>query len=337
MQILQNVSLLPYNTFGIDLPARYFAAITDKYQLQSVTDDGTIPEAKHILGGGSNILLTKPVDGIVLQNKLQGIRIVKETETHTWLNVGAGEVWHNLVMHVIASGWSGIENLALIPGTVGASPIQNIGAYGVEVKDTIESVTAWHWEEKTFVTYANAACNFGYRDSVFKNALKGKVFITDVTFRLNKQPQYNISYGAIAQELEKMDVQKLSAKAIADAVIAIRSSKLPDPQQIGNAGSFFKNPAVTKAHYKQLHQQYPEMPSYPFNEEMVKVPAGWLIEQCGWKGYRRGDTGVHQKQALVLVNYAHATGAEVWQLSGDIVQSVKDKYDIELEREVQVW
>jgi UDP-N-acetylmuramate dehydrogenase len=240
-------------------------------------------------------------------------------------------------MYAIANDWAGVENLALIPGTVGAAPIQNIGAYGVEAKETIESVTAWHWEDKCFYTYSNFECTFGYRDSIFKHQLKDKVFITSVTFKLNKKPSFNTTYGAIEQELQKMGVTELSIRAIADAVIAIRTSKLPDPKQIGNAGSFFKNPTIPITQFNNLKQQHPNIPSYPVDAQTVKVPAGWLIEQCGWKGYRRGDTGVHEKQALVLVNYGHAVGSEVWQLSGDILQSVEDKFGIVLEREVQVW
>jgi UDP-N-acetylmuramate dehydrogenase len=251
--------------------------------------------------------------------------------------VQAGKVWHELVMYAIANGWAGIENLALIPGTVGASPIQNIGAYGVEAKETIDSVTAWHWEDRKFLNFQNSECRFGYRDSIFKHELKDRVFITSVTYRLNKKPVFHTAYGAISEELQKMNVQELSIKAIAEAVIAIRSSKLPDPKQIGNAGSFFKNPTIDVAHFELLQLNYPNIPSYPAPGEMVKIPAGWLIEQCGLKGYRHGNTGVHARQALVLVNYGGATGNEVWQLSNEVIQSVKERFGVELEREVQVW
>lgn len=335
MQLLQNISLLPYNTFGIDAIAEHFASLHSKDELYDIAKQNF--SSINILGGGSNILLTKPVAGLTLHNKLKGIETVAENNEHVWLRVSAGEVWHELVLHVIDKGLHGIENLALIPGTVGAAPIQNIGAYGIEAKETIDSVTAWHWQEQAFATYTNEQCKFGYRDSIFKHQLKGKVLITDVTFKLNKQPHYNITYGAIEQELEKMGVTELSSRAIANAVIAIRSSKLPDPKQIGNAGSFFKNPTIPVAHYEKLKVEYPNIPSYPFSDTMLKVPAGWLIEHCGWKGYRKGDAGVHEKQALVLVNYAKATGAEIWQLSGDILKSIADKFGIELEREVQVW
>jgi UDP-N-acetylmuramate dehydrogenase len=336
MQLLQNVSLKPYNTFGIDTPAAHFIEVSAVDMLPAVTD-ATAGMHRRVLGGGSNVLLTQPVTGAVIYNSIKGIHKDKEDGEHVWLTVSAGEVWHSFVMYAIANGWAGVENLALIPGTVGAAPIQNIGAYGVEAKETIESVTAWHWEDKCFYTYSNFECTFGYRDSIFKHELKDKVFITSVTFKLNKRPSFNTTYGAIEQELQKMGVTELSIKAIADAVIAIRTSKLPDPKQIGNAGSFFKNPTIPITQFNNLKQQHPNIPSYPVDAQTIKVPAGWLIEQCGWKGYRRGDTGVHEKQALVLVNYGHAIGSEVWQLSGDILQSVEDKFGIVLEREVQVW
>ncbi len=337
MQVHQNISLKPYNTFGMDVPAEYFLELDDEGLLPGIAIDTLLPKAKRVLGGGSNVLLTKPVSGLVLLNRMKGIEKVKEDDVHVWLRVQAGEVWHELVMHAISNGWAGIENLALIPGTVGAAPMQNIGAYGVEVKETIELVTAWHWEEQMFVTYNNEECKFGYRDSLFKHALKDKVFITAVTFRLNKTPWFNTSYGAIEHELQKMNVQELSIKAIADAVIAIRSSKLPNPKEIGNAGSFFKNPTIPLSQYEHLASIHPGIPSYPVDDAHVKVPAGWLIEQCKWKGYRNGDAGVHEKQALVLVNYNQAKGNDIWQLSTEIIASVEERYGIILEREVQVW
>lgn len=334
MQIQQNISLLPYNTFGIDVAAEYFTTLSDSADLAAL---GALPYEKHILGGGSNILLTQPIKGMVIQNMLKGITVEKEDDANIWLRVQSGEVWHHLVLHAISKGLGGIENLALIPGTAGASPMQNIGAYGVEARETIESVTSWHWQQQAFITHTNSECRFGYRDSIFKHELKNKVFITSVVYKLSKQPVFNTSYGAIEQELAHMGVQQLSVQAIAQAVINIRSSKLPDPRQIGNAGSFFKNPTVSIAHFDQLREQYPGIPSYPFSDTLVKVPAGWLIEQCGWKGYRKGDIGVHAKQALVLVNYGKAKGSDIWALSGDIVHAVQEKYGIELEREVQVW
>jgi UDP-N-acetylmuramate dehydrogenase len=334
MNLLQNTSLKPYNTFGIDVPAEYFTELEDISGLPAI---GELPQQKHVLGGGSNILLTQPIKGLVIQNRLKGITIVKEDDDHVWLKVASGEVWHDLVLYVIERGWGGIENLALIPGTVGASPMQNIGAYGVEAKETIEEVTYWHWQERVFFTKRNNECAFGYRDSIFKHELKDKTFITSVVYRLNKQPRYNTSYGAIEHELEKMGVEELSVKAIAQAVIHIRTSKLPDPKVIGNAGSFFKNPTIPKEQFTALKQDHPDIPSFPAGDIMVKVPAAWLIEQCGWKGYKNGDIGVHAKQALVLVNYGSGNGAELWELSGEIVSSVKERFGVELEREVQVW
>ena len=334
MQLLQNISLKPYNTFGIDVQAEYFTELNDIFDLSEITD---LPQEKHILGGGSNILLTHPVSGLVIHNKLKGITIEKEDDNNVWINVQAGEVWHDVVIYAINKGLGGLENLALIPGTAGASPMQNIGAYGAEVKDTIESVTFWYWKEKVFLTYNNRDCAFGYRDSIFKSKFKERAFITSVVYKLSKKPVYNTSYGAVAQELEHMGVYELSAKAIAYAVMNIRNSKLPDPKKIGNAGSFFKNPTITKRHFDLLLTKYQSIPSYPVSGDLIKIPAGWLIERCGWKGYKRGDAGVHAKQGLVLVNYGSAKGTEIWKLSSEIVKSVKEQFNIELEREVQVW
>ena len=251
MNLLQNISLKTFNTFGIDVPAEYFLELDNGNLLPELTE---LSITKHILGGGSNILLTRPVKGLVLHNRLKGIIRIKEDDTHVWLKAEAGELWHNLVLYAIDKGWGGIENLALIPGTVGAAPIQNIGAYGVEARETIASVTCWNWDEKTTITYNNRDCKFGYRDSIFKHDLKDKAFITSVVFKLTKQPGFNTSYGAIEQELEELGVTELSVKAIAYAVMNIRKSKLPDPAVIGNAGSFFKNPTITKIKFTELLQ-----------------------------------------------------------------------------------
>lgn len=334
MTIQHNISLRPYNTFGIEAAAATFITVNDVAELAEIDK---MPGHKYVLGGGSNILLTAAPSGIVLRNELKGINRLVEDNDHVWLQVASGEVWHSLVVYAVEHGLGGIENLALIPGTVGASPMQNIGAYGVEVKDTIESVTYWHWEEGQFRHLTNSECLFGYRDSIFKHGLKDKAFITSVTYKLKKKPVFNTSYGAIEQELQQMGIKDLSVKAIADAVIRIRRSKLPDPAVIGNAGSFFKNPTIPKTQYEQLKKDNPDIPSYPVTDTMVKVPAGWLIEQCGWKGYRRDDIGVHARQALVLVNYGNAQGSDIWQLSTDVLESVKQRFGIELEREVQVW
>lgn len=333
MQLQHNISLLPYNTFGIDVPAAYFAVMHTEDDLNQISQ---LPHTVRILGGGSNILLTAPVPDIVLHNRLMGIDLLHEDKDHVWLSVKAGEIWHNLVLFAISHGWGGIENLALIPGTVGAAPIQNIGAYGVEVCNTIDSVTYWHLQHKQFVTLSNQACKFGYRDSVFKQELKGCILITSVVFKLSKHPILNTSYGAIEDELKHMNALP-AVDTVAQAVINIRSSKLPNPKEIGNAGSFFKNPTISHTQYAQLLAMHTGMPHFPAGNDRVKVPAAWLIEQCGWKGYRAGNAGVHTRQALVLVNYGGATGAALWQLSGQIVDSVLNKFGIELEREVQVW
>lgn len=337
MQLKENISLKPYNSFGIDRYAEQLIELTDETMLQEISNSKTLSTKRHIIGGGSNILLTQDLQGITILNKLRGIEQVKSDNDYVWLKVASGEVWHDFVLYAIEKKLSGIENLALIPGTVGAAPMQNIGAYGVEVKEVIEEVTAWHWREKKYYTYKNKDCKFGYRDSVFKHELKGEVFITEVVFRLHKTPTFRTSYGAIQQELEKKGVTKLSIQAIAEAVIAIRSSKLPNPKEIGNAGSFFKNPTISIDTYLALHKEYPEMPSYTVDEHTVKIPAGWMIEHCKMKGIKKGNAGVHKNQALVIVNHGDATGKEVWILSEEVLQAVKSRFGITLEREVQVW
>ena len=331
--IQHNISLRPYNTFGMDAPAAALIRLEDQRQLPALTAHAA---HRKILGGGSNILLTGPVEGLIIKNELRGISAEREDAEHVFIRAGAGELWHDLVLFAIRHGLGGIENLALIPGTVGASPIQNIGAYGVEVREAIEEVQGWSWAEKKIVILTNAECRFGYRDSIFKTVLRDKILVTSVLFKLNKQPVLRTDYGAITTELEAMKAAP-SVASIAQAVMNIRRSKLPDPAVIGNAGSFFKNPTIPAAQYISLQEKFPTLPHYPAGAGMIKVPAGWLIEQCGWKGFRRGDAGVHKAQALVLVNYGSATGSEIWALSEEIVQSVNARYGIVLEREVQVW
>ncbi|MBL7711547.1 MAG: UDP-N-acetylmuramate dehydrogenase [Chitinophagaceae bacterium] len=333
MEIVNQVSLKDKNTFGIDVQAASYTELTDTASLPALA----AYDEKRVLGGGSNILCTGPVSGLVIANKIKGIRLVQEDEQAVWLEVASGEVWHDLVLYAIERGWYGIENLALIPGTVGAAPIQNIGAYGVEVRDTIAWVQYFDWNDASFDTLSNEACRFGYRDSIFKQELKNRVFITSVCFRLPRKSTVNTSYGAIEEELRLAGVSEPGPADVAAAVIRIRSSKLPDPKVIGNAGSFFKNPVISLQQYLDLKKEHHDMPSYTVDESHVKIPAGWLIERCGWKGYRKDDYGVHAKQALVLVNYGKAEGAQIWQLSGDIVRSVQEQFGIELEREVQVW
>jgi UDP-N-acetylmuramate dehydrogenase len=288
-----------------------------------------------ILGGGSNVLFTQNFDGYVLKNGVRDIETVKEDLSHVYVKAGAGEIWHQFVLYCLERDLAGVENLSLIPGSVGASPMQNIGAYGVEIKDVFHDLEAYHIHDKKVVTFSAADCEFGYRESVFKNRFRNEFVILNVTFRLNKTPEFNTSYGAIEEELSKMN-EPLSINTISKAVINIRTSKLPDPKQIGNAGSFFKNPSVSNGKYNELKAAYPNMPGYPQTNGTVKIPAGWLIEQCGWKGYRRGDAGCHVRHTLVLVNYGNATGKEIYSLSEDILDSVVKKFGVVLEREVNV-
>jgi UDP-N-acetylmuramate dehydrogenase len=335
MQLLENISLKPYNTFGIDAMARYFGSFTSIEELSELlTIDSRLPTL--ILGGGSNVLFTKDFDGLVLRNELRGIKKIKEDESFVYIQAGAGENWHQFVLYCIENGWAGVENLSLIPGCVGASPMQNIGAYGVEIKEVFHELKAFHLKEKCNYTFCLKDCGFGYRDSVFKGKYKGEFVILNVTYKLRKQPVFNTSYGAIEQELERMGVKELSIKALSDAVINIRSSRLPDPKVIANAGSFFKNPEVPVAKYDELKSEFQALIAYPLANGNVKLAAGWMIEQCGWKGVRRGDAGCHEKQALVLVNYGKASGKEVLELSNEITQSVKNKFDVVLDREVNL-
>lgn len=337
--ILHNASLKALNTFGIDVNAKILATFASIDELGELLANPQIANEtnKMILGGGSNILFTKDYDGVVLRNSIRENEIVKEDQHHIWVRTGAGENWHEFVLYCIVNNFSGVENLSLIPGCTGASPMQNIGAYGVEIKEVFHSLEAFHLHDKTIVTFSNNDCQFGYRDSVFKNKYRNQFAITHVTFRLRKQPKFNTQYGAIEQELEKMGVTELSIKAISDAVIRIRQQKLPDPNVIGNAGSFFKNPAIPNKQFDSLKTQFPSIPGYENKVQgTVKVPAGWLIEQCGWKGYKNGDAGVHEKQALVIVNFGSATGAEIFNLSTQVKESVMEKFGIDLEREVNI-
>ena len=337
MMIQENISLKPYNTFGIDAQARYFSAFSSVEQLNALFSH-QLPTANRqlILGGGSNILLTKNYDGIVLKNEIAGIELIKEDHNHVYVKVGAGENWHQFVLHCLKHNYAGVENLSLIPGNVGASPMQNIGAYGVEIKDVFHGLEAFHLKEKRTETFSLNDCKFDYRESIFKKKYKDQFVITSVTYRLNKQPHFNTTYGAINSELEKMGVKELSIQAISQAVINIRSSKLPDWREIGNAGSFFKNPIISQQQLSGLKQKFPNIVSFPAGEGHAKLAAGWLIEQCGWKGHREGDAGCYPRQALVLVNYGNARGKEIYALSVKIIQSVKEKFGVQLEREVNI-
>ena len=343
MQIRPNEPLYVYNTFHIQAAAKYFAAFANLEELKELLEYFRTklvpanPEQRLlILGGGSNILFTKDIDGLVLKNEIKGIEVVNEDEDFYFVKAAAGENWHRLVMHCIEKNYAGMENLSLIPGNVGASPMQNIGAYGVEIKDIFYQLEAYDLKDNTLVIFALPECKFGYRESVFKHQYKGRFVILNVTFKLHKRPVFNIAYGAIREELEKMNVEHLSISHIARAVINIRSSKLPDPAITGNAGSFFKNPVVTNEQYLGLQKQYPELKGFGAGDMHTKLAAGWLIEQCGWKGFRRGDAGCYDKQALVLVNYGSASGTDVYKLSSAIISSVENKFGITLEREVNI-
>ncbi len=337
MNILQNFSLKQYNTFGIDAHAQYFAPFSNVGEAQQLLSNKRfLSISKFILGGGSNILFTKNIEGLVLKNELKGIELIKEDKRHVYVKAAAGENWHNFVVHCIQHNYAGLENLSLIPGNVGASPMQNIGAYGVELKDVFESLEALNRNDNRIVEFTANDCAFGYRESVFKRKYKDQFIILNVIFRLNKVPVFNTSYGAVEQELERMNVKELSIKAVSQAVINIRTSKLPDPKDIGNAGSFFKNPTIELKAYQLFERSYFNIPHYAVDDDHVKIPAAWLIEQCGWKGYRDGAAGVHPKQPLVLVNYGDASGEQIYDLSEKILQSVKQKFGIELEREVNI-
>jgi UDP-N-acetylmuramate dehydrogenase len=337
MQIQQNFSLKPYNTFGIDAKARYFSTFASVDVLSELlTTNHKLQTTNLILGGGSNILFTKDYDGLVLKNEITGIEKVEEDEEHVYVRAGAGENWHKFVLYCINNNWAGVENLSLIPGNVGASPMQNIGAYGAEIKDVFHELKAFHVGEKTNYTFQLKDCGFGYRESVFKHKYKGQFVILTVTYKLSKTPKLNTSYGAVEQELERMGVKQPGIKDVSKAVINIRSSKLPDPKEIGNAGSFFKNPVIPSSKFEMLKSEFENIIGYKNKDGSVKLAAGWLIEQCGWKGFRRGDAGCHPKQALVLVNYGSATGNEIYNLSEEILQSVKERFDVTLEREVNI-
>ena len=334
MKIQENISLKPFTTFGIDKKAKFFTTVETLDELKAAllaAKEKQLPV--FILGGGSNILLTRDIEGLVIKLEIKGINLVKEDGDQLWVEVGAGEMWQELVLHSIAEDWAGLENLSLIPGTVGASPMQNIGAYGVEIKDVFDSLQAMHRETLEMQSFDAEACRFGYRESVFKQTFKDQYVITSVTFRLSKTPNFHLEYGAIREVLAANGIDQPSIRAISDAVIQIRQSKLPDPKEIGNAGSFFKNPTIPNAQFDALKASYPSIPGYP-SAEGVKVAAGWLIEQTGWKGKRIGEVGVHAKQALVLVNYGGGTGEEIKKLSEQIQASVYDKFGVQLQAEV---
>lgn len=336
--VQENVDLFPYNTFAIHANARYFVVVRSVDDARDVFGSELFRRNPHlILGGGSNILLTKDFDGIVVKNEISGIEMVSQNDSSVALRVGSGENWHHLVMYCVERGLGGIENLSLIPGTVGAAPMQNIGAYGVEIREVIREVEAIELKTGKLRRFNGDECAFGYRESVFKQELRNQYFISSITLSLTRKAhRFNVSYGAIRDVLTEKGVNEISIGAISDAVIEIRRKKLPDPAVIGNAGSFFKNPSIDEASFALLKREYPAIPSFPGENRLVKIPAAWLIEQCGWKGKTFDNIGVHKHQALVLVNYGDGEGEKIWELAMKIQSSVKEKFNIHLQPEVNV-
>lgn len=335
ISIQHNISLKPFNTFGMDVKAAAFTEITSEDQLPALLKFvNTYNEPVLFLGGGSNLLFTRDFDGLVVHIATRGIEIVDEDEDYVYVRGKAGENWNDFVQFCVKRNYGGLENLSLIPGNVGSAPIQNIGAYGVEINDTFYMLDAVAVRNGEFREFFSDECDFGYRHSIFKTDLKGSYIILSVTFRLNKNPGLSLSYGSIRDQMIAMGLKE-SVQSVAEAVISIRQSKLPDPLEIGNAGSFFKNPVISNQHFNQIQALHPGIPSFPA-EGGVKLAAGWLIEKCGWKGYRDGDAGVHEKQALVMVNYGAANGTQILTLAHKIMDSVKTTFGVEIEPEVNI-
>lgn len=336
MEIQHNFSLKKYNTFGIEAKAKQFVAVHHTAELKTILQENKAHK-KFILGGGSNMLLTKDIDALVIHIDLKGKKIINENDDFVWVESQAGENWHEFVLWTITQNFGGLENMSLIPGNVGTTPVQNIGAYGTEIKDTFiscEAITIENQETKSFI---KEDCHFGYRESIFKNEAKDQYIITSVVFKLTKKShKINTSYGDISSELTKHNITNPTLKDVSNAVIAIRQSKLPDPKELGNSGSFFKNPILLKTDFEKIHRQFPEMKYFDISETEVKVPAGWLIEQAGFKGKRFGDAGIHKNQALVLVNYGNATGQQILDVSKDIQDTIFKKFGIHIEAEVNV-
>ena len=336
MQIHNNFSLKKHNTFGIEVKAKQFIAVHNIDELKTILQEHQ-SEPKFILGGGSNMLLTQDIQALVIHVDLKGKKVLKEDDDFVWVQSQAGENWHEFVLWTINQNFGGLENMSLIPGNVGTTPVQNIGAYGTEIKDTFVSCEAMNIETQQMKTFHKEECNFGYRESIFKHDIKDEFIITSVVFKLTKRNhKINISYGEIVKELEKNLISAPTLKDVSNAVIAIRQSKLPDPKELGNSGSFFKNPIISKENYEKAHALHPEMPHYVISETEVKVPAGWLIERAGFKGKRFGDAGIHKNQALVLVNYGNATGQEILNVSKDIQATILKEFGIAIEAEVNV-
>ena len=333
--ISNNTSLKAFNTFGLDVKSKRFARFSNIEELSIILSERN-DDPLLILGGGSNVLLTQDFPGLVLKNEIKGYEITEEDDEIVLVKAGSGEVWHEFVLHNIERNYGGTENLSLIPGSVGASPMQNIGAYGVEIKDIFVELEAYHIKTGEIHTFNHAECHFGYRESVFKREKKGEYIIISVTYRLTKKHKINVVYGAILEELQHKGISEPTIKSVSNAIIAIRSSKLPDPKELGNAGSFFKNPVVDVSILNEIKKTQPTVPNYPAPNSQVKLAAGWLIEKAGWKGVRIENCGVHKNQALVLVNYGGSTGEEILDLSSKIIMDVEQKFGISLEREVNI-
>ena len=337
MNIIENYPLLKLNTFGVDVKAKYFTSINTINELIELTKTNVFKNlALLILGGGSNILFTKDFDGLVILNNIKGKEIIDQNQQSIFLKIGAGENWHELVMYCVDNGWGGIENLSLIPGNTGTAPMQNIGAYGVEIKETFIELEALEISSGKIVKFNNSDCEFGYRESVFKNKMKNQYIILNTTLELKKNPVLNINYGDVKAILESQNIKNPAIKEVSNAIISIRQSKLPDPKKIGNSGSFFKNPIVSLNQLELIKKKYPNVVNYEINENEFKIAAGWLIERAGWKGKKFNNYGIHEKQALVLVNYGLANGMEIFELSEKIILDIKDKFGITLEREVNI-
>lgn len=336
MKILNDFSLLKYNTFGINAQAKQFVAVKNVDELKDVLTENA-EKNKFILGGGSNMLLTQNIDALVIHIDLKGKKIVQENDDFVWVESQAGENWHEFVLWTINQNFGGLENMSLIPGNVGTTPVQNIGAYGAEIKDTFVSCEAINIKTQEKRTFIKSECNFGYRESIFKNEVKDQYIITAVVFKLSKRNhKINIDYGDIKNELLNQNISNPSLIDVSNAIIAIRQSKLPDPKTLGNSGSFFKNPIISKTEFQNIKEKFPEIKFFDISENEVKIPAGWLIEQCGFKGKRIGDAGVHKNQALVLVNYGNASGNEILNLSKDIQKTIFEKFSIKIEAEVNI-
>ncbi len=337
MDIAKNFSLKPYNTFSIDVSARAFVIATDEDEMfEILSADELKPYPKFILGGGSNLLFTKDYEGLVVKNSVPGIEIIQEDESSAIVEAGAGVNWNELVNYCVDRNLGGIENLALIPGTVGAAPIQNIGAYGEELSETFHSLRGFYTDTVKPGIFYKGDCRFGYRSSIFKNELKNRFVVTKVQLMLNKNPEVRTGYGNIRDELEKTGKSSFSIKDVRDAVVKIRQEKLPDPAVIGNAGSFFKNPEIRREQYNLLKENFPDIKAYPMDNGNIKLPAAWLIDRAGWKGYRKGNTGTHIRQALVIVNYGNASGDEILHFAKEIKRSVYEKFEVILEEEVNI-